>query len=200
MTQTSAPRADGDLARTARLDVLTAGYVGDRVASTVVLVRDGDAVVVVDPGMVARRGLILDPLAALGISPDDVTDVVLSHHHPDHTMNVALFPAARVHDHQATYRDDVWTARPAEGFELTPAIRLVETPGHTPQDITTLVGTADGLAALTHAWWSAEGPAEDPYAPDADLLAGARRRILAVADLVVPGHGPAFRPDATTPR
>ena len=34
--------------------LLHTGYVGERTASTVVLVRDGDAVIVVDPGMVAR--------------------------------------------------------------------------------------------------------------------------------------------------
>ena len=50
---------------TARLDVLTVGYVGDRVAGTVTLVRDGDLVVVIDPGMVASRDLILDPLTEL---------------------------------------------------------------------------------------------------------------------------------------
>ena len=49
---------------TARLDVLAEGYADDRVASTVVLVRDGDAIIVVDPGMVASRSLILDPLSA----------------------------------------------------------------------------------------------------------------------------------------
>ena len=75
----------------AQVDVLTAGYVGDRVASTVVLVRDGDLVAVVDPGMVADRARILDPLAALGVAPEAVTDVVFSHHHPDHTVNAALF-------------------------------------------------------------------------------------------------------------
>jgi len=200
VTDHSPARADDDLARTATLDVLTAGYVGDRVASTVVLLRDGDAVVVVDPGMVADRSLILDPLAALGVSPADVTDVVLSHHHPDHTLNAALFLRARVHDHWATYRDDIWDSRPAEGLEIAPAIRLIATPGHTPEDITTLVGTGTGIAALTHAWWSAQGPAEDPYAPDAAVLAASRGRILAVADLVVPGHGAPFRPDASTPR
>lgn len=200
MTDSPDIRPDGVRARTARLDVLTTGYVGDRVASTVALLRDGDAVVVVDPGMVAHRGLILDPLAALGIDPGDVTDVVLSHHHPDHTMNVALFPTARVHDHQAIYTGDVWQDRPAEGFEITPAIRLICTPGHTAQDITTLVGTDHGIAALTHAWWSATGPAEDPFALDALVLAGSRQRILAVADVVVPGHGAPFRPDETTPR
>jgi len=199
MTDATPSRPDPGVARTARIDVLTTGYVGERVASTVVLVRDGDAVVVVDPGMVAHRGLILDPLAALGIAPEAVTDVVLSHHHPDHTMNVALFPAARVHDHQAIYQNDVWQDRPAEGFGITPAIRLLETPGHTPQDVTTLVGTEDGIVALTHAWWSADGPAEDPFAPDAAVLARARRRILAVADLVIPGHGAPFRPGTLTP-
>ena len=200
VTDPSPARADGDLARTATLDVLTAGYVGDRVASTVVLLRDGDAVVVVDPGMLADRSLILDPLAALGVSPAEVTDVVLSHHHPDHTLNAALFLQARVHDHMATYRDDVWDSRPAEGFEITPAIRLIATPGHSREDITTLVGTGTGIAALTHAWWSAQGPADDPYAPDTAVLAASRARILAVADLVVPGHGGPFRPDASTPR
>ena len=46
------------------VDLLHAGYTGEHTASTVVLVRDGDAIIVVDPGMVARRSLILDPLAA----------------------------------------------------------------------------------------------------------------------------------------
>ena len=35
--------------------LLHAGYTGDRVGSSVVLVRDADALIVVDPGMVARR-------------------------------------------------------------------------------------------------------------------------------------------------
>ncbi|MDQ1634616.1 MAG: hypothetical protein QOJ32_1425, partial [Frankiaceae bacterium] len=83
------------LGRTARLDVLFTGYVGERVAGTVSLVRDGDGaterVIVVDPGMVPSRLAILEPLAALGVEPGDVTDIVISHHHPDHTVNIALF-------------------------------------------------------------------------------------------------------------
>jgi len=45
---------------TAQLEVLVSGYVGERVASTVSLVRDGDVTVIVDPGMVADRRQILD--------------------------------------------------------------------------------------------------------------------------------------------
>ena len=92
------------LARTARLDVLFTGYARmPHVAGTVSLVRDADRVVVVDPGMVPSREALLGPLRELGVRPEDVTDVVLSHHHPDHTVNVALFPVVPVHDVQAVY-------------------------------------------------------------------------------------------------
>jgi glyoxylase-like metal-dependent hydrolase (beta-lactamase superfamily II) len=189
------------LGRSARLDVLFTGYAAmPRVAGTVSLVRDGDRVVVVDPGMVPDRAAILDPLRRLGVEPGDVTDVVLSHHHPDHTVNVALFGEVPVHDFQAVYDRDRWTSRPAEGVALAPSVRLLATPGHTPQDLTVLVGTADGVAALTHLWWTGDGPLDDPYAPDAAQLRAQRERVLAVADLVVPGHGEPFTPGERTPR
>lgn len=181
--------------------MLFEGYVGERVASTVSLVREGDVRVVMDPGMVpdvARA--ILEPLANLGESPASITDVVLSHHHPDHSINMGLFPRARVHDHWAWYRGDRWVDRPAEGFALAPSVVLIETPGHSPQDITLLAGTPEGIVALTHLWWASAGPAEDPYATDADALHRGRARVLEVAFLVVPGHGPAFVPDEHTPR
>jgi glyoxylase-like metal-dependent hydrolase (beta-lactamase superfamily II) len=182
------------------LTVLAVGYADERVASTVVLLRDGDTVTVVDPGMVASREMILDPLRDLGIAPEAVTDVILSHHHPDHTMNVALFPAASVHDVQATYTGDVWDSRPAEGRHVSTDVWLLETPGHTPQDVTTVVRTETGLVVCTHLWWRSDGPLEDPYAPDAAVLASSRRRVLALEPvLVVPGHGGPFAPDATTP-
>jgi glyoxylase-like metal-dependent hydrolase (beta-lactamase superfamily II) len=190
---------DAPTGRTASLLVLTTGYVGPRTASTVVYATDGDLRLIVDPGMVADRRLILDPLAARGVDPNEVTDVVFSHHHPDHTVNAALFPAARYHDHWAIYDGDLWTDRDAEGFDLSPSVRLIRTPGHTPEDLTTLIGTADGVVACTHVWWSADGPAIDPYAEDHAALDASRRRVLAVADLVVPGHGEPFRPGPTTP-
>jgi glyoxylase-like metal-dependent hydrolase (beta-lactamase superfamily II) len=124
---------------------------------------------------------------------------VLSHHHPDHTVNIALFGEVPVHDVQAVYQRDTWIRRPAEGVALTDSVRLLATPGHTPQDLTTLVGTADGLVALTHLWWTPDGPAEDPYAPDREVLRAERRRVLAVADRIVPGHAAPFSPSEDTP-
>jgi glyoxylase-like metal-dependent hydrolase (beta-lactamase superfamily II) len=143
---------------------------------------------------------ILDPLRDHGVGPDDITDIVFSHHHPDHTVNAALFPHARIHDHGAIYRNDTWQPRPAEGFELSSSVRLIETPGHTPQDITTLVETAEGTVALTHLWWTPQGPPEDPFASDGAALHAGRARVLEIATLIIPGHGAPFTPDSSTPR
>jgi glyoxylase-like metal-dependent hydrolase (beta-lactamase superfamily II) len=185
--------------------VLVDGYVREselelRVGSTVGFVRDGDSLVVIDPGMVSDPSAILDPLRALGAEPGDVGDVVFSHHHPDHTVNAALFPRARIHDVMATYRGDLWIDRPAEGFEVSAHVRLIETPGHSREDITTLVDTDEGMLAFTHLWWAADGPADDPDAFDRDVLRQQRERVLTLAARIIPGHGAAFTPGPETPR
>jgi glyoxylase-like metal-dependent hydrolase (beta-lactamase superfamily II) len=185
--------------------VLSEGYAGlpgddERVAGTVTLIADGDAVIVVDPGMVASREALLAALASHGFTGADVTDVVFSHHHPDHTVNAALFPAARIHDHWAMYVGDRWVDRDADGLELSPSVRLLRTPGHTAEDISTVASTAEDVYVCTHAWWMAAGPAQDPLgASDQDLRAS-REKLLSFATVIIPGHGPAFRPDGTTPR
>ena len=178
----------------ASVHLLHAGYTGERTASSIVLVRDGDALIVSDPGMVARRSLILDPLAKLGVDPAAVTHVFLSHHHPDHTMNVALFPNAEVVDFWARYRDDLWLDMPGDGYRLSPKAQLWLTPGHTAEDASLIIEADDGVYAMTHLWWHADRTPElDPYADDQRAIEAGRERVLAVADVVIPGHGGAFR-------
>lgn len=183
----------------AEVYVLHEGYVGlegdgERVSGTVTLILDSDAVIVVDPGMVADRGALLAALAARGPRPEDVTDVVFSHHHPDHTVNAALFPNAKIHDHWAVYDGDRWLDRDADGAVLAPSVRLLRTPGHTSEDISTIASTADGVYACTHAWWSAQGPEDDPLGTDALALRSSRNRLRDVATVIIPGHGAPFRP------
>jgi glyoxylase-like metal-dependent hydrolase (beta-lactamase superfamily II) len=174
--------------------LLHAGYTGERTASTVVLVRDGDALLVVDPGMVPNRAAILDPLQALGVDPDDVGHVFLSHHHPDHTINVALFPNAEVVDFWARYVGDLWLDHDGDGYLVTPRSRLWLTPGHTEEDATLVVEADDGVYAMTHLWWHADRtPALDPFAVDQAALERGRERVLDTADVVIPGHGAPFR-------
>ena len=176
--------------------LLHAGYVRDggaSVGSSVSLIEDGEAVIVVDPGLVADRALILDPLRARGHEAGDVTHVVLTHHHPDHGVNVALFPNAEVVDAWARYVAHRWIDHAGDGYRVSPNVWLMLTPGHTTEDLTVIAETDEGVVACTHAWWHADRtPDIDPVAEDQGALRTSRQRILATADLVVPGHGEAF--------
>lgn len=189
--------------RTAQVDVVLVGSLtstAGKVVSTCTLVRHDNRVIVIDPGMADRAESILDPLHALGVQPADVTDVVLSHHHPDHTMHAGHFRNAAVHDYWAIYRGSAWEDSDAEGRELSSAVRLIRVPGHTMEDIATVVGTPDGIVVCCHLWFTSTLPIVDDTAEDSALLTASRKRVLGIADVVVPGHGPAFRPDGTTPR
>jgi len=189
--------------RSARVDVLLPGSLtasGGGVVSTCSLVRDEDRLIIVDPGMARSQRDILDPLEVLGVAPADVTEVVLSHHHPDHTINVALFPNAAVHDHWAIYRGADWEDSDAEGRALTGSVGLIRVPGHSNEDVALVDGTPDGLVAFTHLWCTATYPVDDDVSPDLDALRASRARVLGFADLIVPGHGEPFRPGRDTPR
>lgn len=167
---------------------------GAHIGPSIGLVLDGDRAIVIDPGFVADRRALLGKVRAAGIRPVEVTDIVLSHHHPDHTLNAALFPTAIIHDHWAIYHHDEWHSREADGALVSPSVRLIRTPGHTAEDITTLVATGDEVYAFTHAWATDEQPDDGENIPDTTFVLASRRRILSTATIVVPGHGPSFRP------
>ncbi len=178
----------------ASVHLLHEGYANEGVGSSIVLVRDGDARIIVDPGMVKSRSLILDPLASLGVAPESVTHVFLSHHHPDHTINIALFPNAEVVDFWARYIGDQWLDHDGDGYRLSPHTQLWLTPGHTKEDASLIVEADDAVYAMTHAWWHADRtPEVDPLGDDQAELEASRARLLSVADVVIPGHGGPFR-------
>jgi glyoxylase-like metal-dependent hydrolase (beta-lactamase superfamily II) len=180
------------------------GYVhdgGQRVASSVVYVKDQDHHIIIDPGMVANQSAILNPLAKLGISPDQITDVVISHHHPDHTMNVGLFGNARVHSATSIYFGENWDDA-VPNRDISPGVRMIATPGHQPEDISVVIDGVDsngnsGIVIYTHEWWMESGPEIDPYAADQNQLAESRKIILDLKPMkIIPAHGPAFTVEA----
>src|SRR5439155_27050485 len=155
--------ADAPDAATARVHLLCTGASRGRLASTVGFIRDGGTTVIIDPGMVADREHILAPLAELGELAGSVTDVVFSHPDPSHTLHAALFPNARYHDHRAIYHRDQRLARRGDGFLISPAIRLIETPGPASTQLTTLAATSHRVGVFTHLWSSAPGPLDSRH-------------------------------------
>ncbi|PAJ74081.1 hypothetical protein CJF42_12255 [Pseudoalteromonas sp. NBT06-2] len=80
-----------------------------KIASTVTLVEGENTLLIADPGMAAKGvwPTLLKELATRGYSPEQVTHVLISHHHPDHNTQLGLFPNAVIVDHWATYQHDL---------------------------------------------------------------------------------------------
>jgi glyoxylase-like metal-dependent hydrolase (beta-lactamase superfamily II) len=66
--------------------------------STVALARGpGGRLALLDTAGFGARRLLLKRLAALGVAPEDITDLLLTHLHYDHCINWPMFPRATIH-------------------------------------------------------------------------------------------------------
>lgn len=64
--------------------------------STVVLIRDEEKRILVDTGYPTDAELVVKNLKGIGLSPNEVSHVVLTHFHMDHTGNISLFRRAKI--------------------------------------------------------------------------------------------------------
>jgi N-acyl homoserine lactone hydrolase len=84
------------------IDVLIQGYPGRMVChgglgwSTVALIRGNGVVGLVDVGSFNMRKGLIGQLSKRGLEPADVTHVILTHSHYDHSLNWILFRQARI--------------------------------------------------------------------------------------------------------
>jgi glyoxylase-like metal-dependent hydrolase (beta-lactamase superfamily II) len=111
------------------------------------LVPHATGVTIVDTGMDHSVPLIAEKLAEIGGDWGDVTDVILTHHHPDHTGGLAQVieraPAAAVW----ASADDIFPVAVATAHEgdMIRGLRVVATPGHTAGHLSLLATDDDVL-------------------------------------------------------
>lgn len=181
-----------------RVDILLKGYysLGDtsgRACSTVTLIEDKDLRIVVDPGALADPGLLLRELDKRDLSVVDIDVVFITHSHMDHLRNIGLFPGAKILDYSGWWQGDVWSSPTAV---INDNIKVIETPGHSHDGITLLVNTTEGIIAICgDLFWDSsfpERPEDDPFASDVALLAKSRKKLMEMADYIIPGHGDMF--------
>lgn len=193
-----------------QIDILATGYVkaipgrqlvpgvdeingGRLVASTTILVRGPGFVLIGDPGFIKDRHELLHALKKRHVKPKDVTHIFISHHHPDHTTNIGLFPHATIVDFWATYKDDLWEDHP-DHYEIASGVKVVRTPGHTREDASLVIQSKGATTVFTHVWWDETFfPPADPIGEDAAALEASRAYVLSVADCIIPGHGKLFQ-------
>jgi glyoxylase-like metal-dependent hydrolase (beta-lactamase superfamily II) len=111
------------------------------------LVPHSIGVTLVDTGLEGSAELIAAKLAEMGAQWSDVTDVILTHHHPDHTGGLfevaALAPTAAI---WGGSRDSFpLPVAAAEDGETIRGLRVVATPGHTAGHVSLLGEDGDLL-------------------------------------------------------
>jgi glyoxylase-like metal-dependent hydrolase (beta-lactamase superfamily II) len=159
----------------------------------------------------------------LGLAPAEITDVVLTHAHYDHIGNVRRLPCARMWMAEAERRfaretalshrftghfleaDEVDALRDVEAerrlrlvatdTSMTPGVRILTAPGHTPGQLMVLVDTARGgiLLASDALHFREELTLDLPFASTMDVVAGYRtferiEALEAAGARVIPGH------------
>jgi len=177
----------------AKVKILLEGYVsaesGGHSCSTVTLVQDDGLNIVVDPGTLRNQKLLVDALKKEGLEIDDIDVVYITHSHMDHYRNIGMFPHAKSLDYWGWWIEDV-----AEDYtDPSQNIKMINTPGHSTDGTTLLVETREGTVAICgDVFWKENHPDKDPYAIDAEKLKESRKKVLALADFIIPGHGGMF--------
>jgi len=187
-----------------QVKVLRAGYSfpldagRQRANGTITLVR-GDKNILVDTGSPQDKGLLLAALHREGLSPQDLDCVVCTHGHADHIGNNNLFPQATFVVSQDIAQGDIYLPHDfsATSYRLAEGIEVIATPGHSGQDVGVIVRAAEGVTAIVGDLFEREEDLQDETLWRAtsqfpELQIANRRRILAIADFIVPGHGDKF--------
>ena len=163
----------------------------EKTCPTITLIKDGDLVMVVDPGVLEDQQFLVDALQKEGLTVNDVNMVCITHSHIDHYRNIGMFPKAKTLEFFG-----LWDKGSCEDWseQFTPHIQILKTPGHDYTAITLFVTTENGTVAICgDVFWKENYPKKDIYASDPEKLKESREMVLKMADWVVPGHGKMYK-------
>jgi len=161
----------------------------EKTQPTVTLVRDGDIIMVVDPGVLESQQALIDALEKENLTVNDVNIVCVTHSHIDHYRNIGMFPYAKVLEYYG-----LWSKQTVETWSenFTPNIQVLHTPGHDYTGITLFVTTDDGVVAICgDVFWKKnypQNPHDDAFASNPERLKESRQMVMRMADWIVPGH------------
>jgi glyoxylase-like metal-dependent hydrolase (beta-lactamase superfamily II) len=172
------------------------------------LVR-GERDYLVDPGLIMQGAPVLGAMEELGVDPNEVKDVILTHLHFDHAEGLAGWPMRRTFVHrietEAPYAQLVSGVMEmanleileGEEGEIEPGLRWMLTPGHCDGLISLLVDTDEGLVVIAS---DCVGPLPEyfdrmdlpeDFGPERDELLKQWKRIRDLDPaVVIPGHNP----------
>lgn len=190
----------------AKVKVLVQGYAkelknGWRANSTSTLIESDGKFIIFDPG--CNRLKLIRALKKQGLHTKEINYIVLSHGHLDHALLTGMFENAKVISFESLlYNKDLLLD--FNKNVLGKDIQIVETPGHASEHISLIVNTDQGKIAITGDifWWTEDEKQfvdikkEDSSHPaelNMDNLINSRKKVLELADWIIPGHGKIFK-------
>lgn len=190
------------------IKVLIEGYVkedggAELASSSTTLLRENNLNIIVDPGM--DRALLLERLKDEGLTPREIDYVVLTHTHLDHCLLAGIFENAKILDGDSIYSFE-GNIGPHEGKVPGTDIEIIATPGHDQFHCAVVANTEEfgKVAVVGDVFWWRTGEIqkidtktlinhEDPYMKNKEELVESRKKVLEIADYIVPGHGKMFK-------
>lgn len=188
-------------------------------STNTVLIRDEGMNIILDPGILqlGRYGSLKKRLEEFNLTPDDIDLVINSHCHYDHVEANYMFRGKPliIHEKELEYTDKLYWPEWREAFlgimdiksvkgdhRITENVRVIETVGHTPGSITTLVETDEGLVALVgdavivkEDLLELRPPSVVTKNIEAEVAVNSLKKIRSLNPvLVVPGHDAPFSP------
>ena len=179
-----------------KVKILVKGYISkengeEKTQCTITLIQDKDINMVVDPGTLKDRQILIDALKKENLTIEDINFVCITHSHMDHYRNIGMFPNAKALDYWGIWDKDTvddWKE------DFTDSIKIIKTPGHDMTGITLLVKTEKGVIAIVgDVFWKENFPEHDKYATDTEKLKKSRELVLKKADFIIPGHGDIYK-------
>jgi len=192
----------------AEVKILVQGYVKEKngaefASSTTSLIQEMDLNIIVDPGM--NRKLLLEALKKENLSLDKINYVILTHYHLDHSLLAGIFENAKILDNGEMYS---WDGKIETHDGKVPGtdVEIIKTPGHDMFHCSVLVKTNEFgkvIIAGDVFWWEDDEEQKtdreslirhkDPYMKNKEELMKSRKKVLEMADYIIPGHGGMFK-------
>lgn len=191
-----------------KIKVLTQGYAreeGDTefASSTTTLIREGSLNIIVDPGL--DRKLLSKNLKKENLSLDQINYVILTHYHLDHSLLAGIFGNAEILDNGEIYS---WNGEIKSHGGKVPGteIEIIKTPGHDQFHCSVIVNAEKlgKVAVVGDVFWWRDNQEQktdkaslmsnkDPHVKNEGELMESRKKILEIADYIIPGHGKMFK-------
>jgi len=166
----------------------------------VILIKDSGKNILVDPGANQK---LLEFLEKENLKSGDIDMIFLTHFHIDHLLNIRFFPNVDVVEGNIIHRNEKEI-----GFsEKIPGtnIKVILTPGHAYEHASLIVETERGKVCIAGDLWFWEDHEEqkidldslmklkDPFVKDEQALKESRKKVLELADWIIPAHGEMFK-------